>query len=416
MAGPSPRPCTVSVATPPGKGGIAVITLTGEGSAEILDRVVRRKPVEESDRVPAGPLSPLPTCRLALGHLLDRGQIVDEVLVARVQGGYELNSHGGPLVVRRALEVLARCGATVAAPAWGDPLLPHAHPQWSNPAIGRELKRALPAAGSPLVAAVLSAQWSGGISRLACQPRSLLAELGDPAPEGLRDRPYQWAADRFPVVQRLLDPPEVVLVGPPNAGKSTLANALTGRQGSIVHDAPGTTRDWVRERAVLLGRPVWLTDTAGLWSVPDGDHHGVDAEAVRRARARAETADLVLLVAPHRRLERPDWLAPDRPVLHVASQMDRLPDEHPAGSAGPIAPDDADLAVSAWTGEGLEQLAGEIVRGLGLTDLNPDRPCAFTARQRDILLEMQRAVAGPLTCPPAELVDRLLRGDVSSRS
>ncbi len=414
MAGPPPRTCTVSVATPPGKGGIAVLTLTGDGSAEVLDRVVQRKPVEESDRVPAGPLSQLPTCRLALGRLVDRGQIVDEVLVARVEGGYELNSHGGPLVVRRTLDVLARCGATVAVPASGDPLLPHAHPQWSNPAIGRELKRALPAAGSPLVAAILSAQWSGGISRLACQPHSMLAELGDHAPEELRARPYQWAADRFPVVQRLLNPPEVVLVGPPNAGKSTLANALTGRQGSIVHAAPGTTRDWVREPAVLLGRPVWLTDTAGLWNVPDEDEsHGVDAEAVRRARARAEAADLVLLVAPHRRLRRPDWLAPDRPVLHVASQMDRLTDNDPAISTGP---DGADLAVSAWTGEGLEQLAGEMVRVLGLADLNPDRPYAFTGRQRDILLEMQRAVADPLTPPPAELVDRLLRGDATPRT
>ena len=87
------------------------------------------------------------------------------------------------------------------------------------------------------------------------------------------------AAGRLALIRRLLEPAEVVLAGPPNVGKSTLANALIGRQVSLVHDQAGTTRDWVRHLAVLCGVPVHVTDTAGLWDAPAG----VDAQAVGRA-------------------------------------------------------------------------------------------------------------------------------------
>jgi tRNA modification GTPase len=124
---------------------------------------------------------------------------------------------------------------------------------------------ALPQAASELVVAAVSQQWSAGVSQLASDP--------DVSAELLRS-----AARRLPMMQKLLSPPEVVLVGPPNVGKSTLANAIVGREVSIVHTIAGTTRDWVREQALLGGVPIWLTDTAGLFDFPH-DPHGRNSSA-----------------------------------------------------------------------------------------------------------------------------------------
>src|SRR6202008_4270019 len=93
--------------------------------------------------------------------------------------------------------------------------------------------------------------------------------------------------------ERIRDGFRIAIIGPPNAGKSSLLNALAQRQAAIVSDIPGTTRDVVEVRLVLAGYPVWIADTAGLREAADA----IEAEGVRRALARAEEADLRLVVA-----------------------------------------------------------------------------------------------------------------------
>ena len=92
--------------------------------------------------------------------------------------------------------------------------------------------------------------------------------------------------------ERLRRGVEIAIIGPPNAGKSSLLNALAEREAAIVSDIPGTTRDVVEVRLILEGVPVTLADTAGLRETADR----IEAEGVRRALARAEEADLTLVV------------------------------------------------------------------------------------------------------------------------
>ncbi|MCY2923890.1 MAG: hypothetical protein NT031_00350, partial [Planctomycetota bacterium] len=158
----------------------------------------------------------------------------------------------------------------------------------------------------------------------------------------------------------------------------------------------GTTRDWVREVASVGGLPVYLTDTAGLWEAPAG----IDAEAVRRAKARAQQADLVLLLAPGEPATPPPWLSGPK-VLRIASQADAV-----APAAG------ADAAVSAVTGEGLDELRLRILHELGLSHFDPCQPMAFTPRQADLLTRMADA-ADPHTF--AALRQELLSGEVQPR-
>ena len=159
--------------------------------------------------------------------------------------------------------------------------------------------------------------------------------------------------------ERLREGFVVVLAGAPNAGKSTLLNALSRRDVAIVSDVPGTTRDAIEIRLDLGGLPVFLVDTAGLRETAEP----VEAEGIRRSRTRIGTADLVLaLVPPHG--SRPDLGAADLPVLPVHTKIDLF-----AGSTNAVVP--GALAVSARTGAGLDalldaiQMAAEVGLGTG---------------------------------------------------
>lgn len=138
----------------------------------------------------------------------------------------------------------------------------------------------------------------------------------------------------------------VVLAGPPNAGKSTLLNALARRDVAIVSAVPGTTRDAIEVRCDLGGLPVTLIDTAGLRDTADP----VEAEGIARTRSRIAGADLVLWLDP---ADAPTPPPPDTdaPVLHVTTKADLLAD----GSVSPGA-----LALSVATGGGMEALLARL--------------------------------------------------------
>lgn len=140
-----------------------------------------------------------------------------------------------------------------------------------------------------------------------------------------------------PVAERLREGLDFVILGPPNAGKSTLLNALAGEEVAIVSATPGTTRDAVGIRLDLGGVPVHLTDTAGLRDTVDE----IEAEGVKRAMARAAKADFVILVAgPEEGFSSPP---PGVPHQHVRTKAD-------LGGDG----------VSARTGTGMARLGAAL--------------------------------------------------------
>ncbi len=374
---------TATLQTPPGKGGIAVIALIGPEAERILDIVFR----------PGASHADAGADALQLGRLVDDGQVIDEAVVCRCDAGVEINIHGGPAAARATMKLLARHGAVAApAEAAAPRSFPTAHPQWRNPAIGTEMIEALAHAHSLRVVEAIAAQWSGGLSARA---------RSEPTAPDLRA-----AADGLAVMQKLLRPAEVVLAGPPNAGKSTLANALIGREISIVHRRAGTTRDWVRELALLEGLPVWLTDTAGIWDVPESNcpAAAVDAEAVRRARHRAEGADLVLLLAAGDPTDVPAWLHAKH-VLRIATKTDAVPPDAAA-----------DVTVSAHTREGLDVLRAAILHALGLADFDPTAARAFTERQVGLLVDAADALDAEDALQAQRTLNVLLEGPARARA
>jgi tRNA modification GTPase len=207
--------------------------------------------------------------------------------------------------------------------------------------------------------------------------------------------------------ERLRDGFVVVLAGPPNAGKSTLLNALARRDVAIVSDRPGTTRDAIEVRCDLGGLPVTFVDTAGLRESDDP----VEQAGMARTRAQLGSADLTLwLVAP----DAPGEAAPEEsgPVLRIATKADVAPGHG-----------EADMSVSALTGTGLESLLDRIeseaqaALGSGDAVITRERHRGALTRARDALGRAGDALDEGRTELAAEDVRLALRaiGEITGR-
>jgi tRNA modification GTPase len=188
--------------------------------------------------------------------------------------------------------------------------------------------------------------------------------------------------------ERLRDGIAVAIVGPPNAGKSSLINRISRREAAITSPVAGTTRDVIEVALDLGGYPVMLADTAGLRDSADA----IEQEGLRRALARADTAELRLFVfdagRPQDAAGAAAWPGPD--TLLVANKIDVVP--------GALLPPGA-LAVSAMSGAGIDALVAALTARLA-NDYGQTAPLLTRARHRGALEEardaLQRALAAPL--------------------
>ncbi|MBS0190486.1 MAG: GTPase [Phycisphaerales bacterium] len=266
-------------------------------------------------------IPPLPVGQVRLADLCgaDRG------LVARWNAtSVTLMPHGGGAVVRRLCEALVRAGIEREVPSAED-----AYPEAAD-LIEARMLAAIAGAASPLAVPMLLEQ-------------PALWRRAGAASDAERDRALRW----------LIVPPLVVAVGRPNIGKSTLANALAGRNVSVVADEPGTTRDYVGVLLELAGLAVRYVDTPGIRS----DAPEVEALAARAATELAEHADLVLWCADSGAVE-PEWsgFPTNSRVLKVALRADLGPGVG-RGSAGRAGSGWAAVEVCAHWPESLERLA-----------------------------------------------------------
>jgi tRNA modification GTPase len=188
--------------------------------------------------------------------------------------------------------------------------------------------------------------------------------------------------------ERVRDGFRVAIIGPPNAGKSSLLNALARREAAIVSDIPGTTRDVVEVRLVLGGFPVWIADTAGLREAADA----IEAEGVRRALARAEEADLRIgLVEAGEATPRSLSEALQAGDLLVRTKSDIRPED--AGGR----------RVSVRTGEGLAELEASIAKRVTEALGREEAPVLTRVRHRRLVEEaragLERAIPALSVAP-----------------
>ncbi len=354
----------VSRLTPPGRGGVALIALEGPAATAWLRAALAR---------PLPPVSGVAVARLSAPG----GGAVDEVLVARAgEHAYRLGCHGGPAVTAALEALLARAGARESGEALGA----------SSDRVQVEADAALPFARSALACQVLLRQRAGALAEAL---RPLIA-----APDAT---PLRRLLATAPFGRALTAAPRVALIGRPNAGKSSLLNALTGRDRAIVSEEAGTTRDAVEEEGEVAGLVVVLTDTAGQRAAADP----LEAAGIARARHAAEAADLRLtlldgaLAGDEREAALAEALAVARPRLLAVSKLDLLSREARAGWEALLAAREATACpVSARTGEGLSALEEALGRALVGDDpaALATGPVLFTPRQGGLIEGALRAL------------------------
>ena len=380
-----------AIATPPGRGGIGIVRVSGPKAAAIARAVTGGVP--EPRQVAVRPFLD------AEGEVLDAGLVLYFAAPNSFTGEdvLELHGHGGMVVLDLLLARVLDLGARLARPG-----------EFSERAfLNDKLDLAQAEAVADLIDSGTAQAARAAVRSLAGEFSSRVHALVD-ALTGLRA--YVEAAIDFPdeevdflsegdVAGRLAgiradfealaaaarqgsllrEGLTVVIAGRPNAGKSSLMNRLAGHEAAIVTDIPGTTRDLLRERVDLEGLPLQLIDTAGLRDSGDA----VEQEGVRRARLEMQQADRVLLLVDAGSGVTPEderilaELPADLPVTLVLNKID-LSGEKPGLAEQDSLPV---LRLSAKTGSGLDILRQHLEQAAGY---QPAGEGLFSARRRHL--------------------------------
>lgn len=411
-----------AAATPPGYGAVGIVRVSGNGCHGILGKVF----------VPAGRGGIFLPGRFRFGRVVDPydGKVVDEAIALVMKGprsytgedSFELQCHGGPAAVSGVLAAVIAAGARAAGPG-----------EFTRRAVlsGRldlvqaEAVHGIVTARSAAARDASAANLGGALSRVVEDLRKKLlstivwfeAALDFPEDDIDHLGQEEMVAEISEVLRRVedlvrsydigkphIDGVTVAMVGKVNVGKSSLLNALTGRERSIVTSHPGTTRDIVEATLRFEALPVRLLDMAGLRPADDP----IEREGIRRALAEARDADCLMVVLDSatevdgmdsRILRR--VAASGKAFVVVANKGDlpRRSDPERIKTATGRKP----VFVSAVTGEGLDLLSREMSDAFASPPPKWDEGAVTSARQAGAL----RAAAGILS----EILDLAVIGE-----
>jgi tRNA modification GTPase len=458
-----------AISTPPGRGGIGIVRLSGPDALAIGAQLLQlTAPLQHAHATRARVLDPN-----------NPAQTIDDALVTVFLAPHsytgdtlvEIAAHGSPVILDAILRSALAHGARLAAANQLASTVRLAAPgEFTQRAFlsGRldltqaEAVRDLIAAQTLDQARVAAQQLGGAISRRVAPAKESLLHLialleagMDFAPGELDDvdivppaqiaaaiaavqQPLAALAATFRRGQLLRNGAAIAIIGPPNAGKSSLFNRLLERDRAIVTPHPGTTRDTVEESLSLAGIPLRLIDTAGLRNMqtegaggfspgPSAGHHPIDLaeqQGIARSHEALADADLVLLIHDATQPLTPSELhlaaaLAARPHLIIHNKIDLLPNTEGAGGFSPLKETAIEGALtpglsttpiptSALTGFGLDDLRQAILAQLGATGSLAATGSLNNLRQQEAITEtlaaLSAATAANATALPHELI------------
>lgn len=406
------NPTVVAVSTPPGRGGIAVVRVSGTDSLSIFSKAWRGAIPEEME-----------SHTVHLGWIVDSsGADIDQVVVTiyRAPNSYtgedvvEISCHGSPWIQQTIVNRLIESGAS---PAAGGEFTRRAFLNGRLDLAQAEGVADMIAASSAASARLAASQLRGDFSKQLEALRQKLIDLGsllelelDFSEEDVvfadRTELINLTETILKTVRRLASSYRagnvfkngipVAIAGIPNAGKSTLLNALIGEDKAIVSDIAGTTRDVIEDTAEIGGLLFRFYDTAGLRESDDT----IESIGIERARRKISEAYIVVRVidptsdAGSQMQEFPE-LQPETKMIDVIGKKDLIESHGPKVTKTIF---ENPVLLSAKTGEGMELLKERLMT-LATSEFNPEQELVVTnARHYEALLQAE----GPL--------DRLLEG------
>ncbi|PUB82078.1 MAG: tRNA uridine-5-carboxymethylaminomethyl(34) synthesis GTPase MnmE [gamma proteobacterium symbiont of Ctena orbiculata] len=386
-----------AVATPQGRGSVGIVRISGPACRDIADALL--------DTIP----SPRQACFMPF---LDQDRaVIDSGLAIFFPKPHsftgedvlELQGHGGPVVMDLLLQRTLQLGARLARPGeFSERAFLNGKLDLVQAEAIADLIDAESQAAARSATRTLQGAFSNKIERLveSLIELRLYVESAIDFPEEEID--FLTCSNVSERLHSILDEIEstrqsahsgrllrdgltLVIAGRPNAGKSSLLNALAGAEAAIVTDIPGTTRDLLRERITIDGLPLHIIDTAGLRE----SHDPVEAEGIRRAKKEIEQADRVLWVFddstdPHHLAIDRDQLPKGVPVTLIRNKIDI------AGNTPGILEDESEVevALSATRGDGIDLLTTHLKQCVGYRHLGEGD---FIARRRH-LDALERAI------------------------
>lgn len=302
-----PGDTIAAIATPPGEGGVAIIRISGTQALAVADECFSRS------------VQRLASHTVHYGKIKNgAGECIDHVLLLPMhaprsytgEDTVEIHCHGGSLIARRVLQTVIEAGARPAKPgeftfkAFMNGKLDLAQAEAVQELIGAKNEQALYSAGNQLQGVLTKKilSYQKHLNDIA----AILEAWVDFPEEGLEFATMeeiqadlqqaitsmQLLANTFDNGKIIKDGVSLCLIGCPNVGKSSLMNALLGKDRAIVSDIPGTTRDILEDHLKLNGLNFRLLDTAGIRDSAER----IEAEGIRRSRQAMQDADLILLV------------------------------------------------------------------------------------------------------------------------
>lgn len=412
----------VAISTPPGRGGIGIVRLSGSDALSIAAPLLRlRRELEPS--------------RASFGELVEpeSGERIDEVVVTWFQQPHsyttddlvEIAAHGSPVVLRHIVELAMTRGARLAEPG---EFTMRAFLNGRIDLTQAEAVRDLIDSQTLYQARVATQQLEGALSKRIGPFKQKLVEL-----IALMEAGVDFAEDDVPVLSGsiILDRIAAVrngleelshsfaygklvhegltmaIVGRPNVGKSSLFNRLVERERAIVTAMPGTTRDLVSETVAIGGIPVKLVDTAGIRKALDE----AESIGIRKSMEALADADMVLVVLDasqpiHREDDELLRQVEQRKAIVVANKSDLATDW-----VGPLSV--PLIATSASTGMGIAELRGEILRQMsGETGATPEAGFLTNMRQASLVTESMRSLSAAAESARCEVPHEMILLDL----
>ncbi len=363
----------VVVLTPPGRSAIATLCIEGiDALSDVCRYLANRK---------GDPLKVAPAARPILARLkLPFGS--SEEIVLHVASGerVEIHCHGSPVLVEQIVDLFNQMGyEREDVEAWID--------RTESDILAAEARRSLCEVLTFRGVQILVDQYHGVLRERGEVVRRLIQTKESHQALAVLDELLRWGE----LGRHLVHPWKVVLVGPPNVGKSSLLNRLVGYDRAIVDAMPGTTRDFVTAVTAIDGWPIELCDTAGLRHPQDA----IEEEGIRRTLELAGVADLVVLVYSRAEPWSEDYDAwrkrwARNMVVFNKCDLPAAQGDRPSG-----------LEVSAASGHGLRVLEHELICHLVPMVPPPGTAVPFTDRQIHLLQQCRDSVLRG-DCPRAE--------------